>query len=303
MGEIRIGVSGWSYDNWDGEFYPDDLPGGDRLKHIGEQLDTVEINGSFYSLLSPDTFESYYQAAPDDFVFAVKGSQFITHSKSLKDVSTPLANFFASGVLRLEDKLGPVLWQFPEQEFEHERVEAFLELLPKDTEEASKLARKHDDTVSGRASMKVDARRPVRHALEFRHESFLTDDVVRTARDNGVALVFSHTGGDWPYTEEITAGFLYLRLHGSPHTYSSGYGPKTLDGWASRIRTWAGGDQPSDAERITDRKPPRRKTRDVYVYFDNDEKTRAPFDARRLMERLDAAEGYPRPGTEEQMPD
>lgn len=284
-GDVRIGVSGWSYDNWEGEFLPDDLPKKDRLEYTSRQFNSLEVNGSFYSLLSPETFEGYRQTAPDDFVFAVKGSRFITHSKKLEDVRIPVANFFASGVLRLEEKLGPILWQFPELQFEHERVEEFLELLPGDTEAAAKLARQHDATVSGRASMKVESERPIRHALEFRHESFLDEEIVRLARNHGAALVFSHSG-DWPYTEELTAGFVYLRLHGAPESYASGYGPKTLDGWAKKVRRWAEGGEPSEPQRITDRKPPQRKQRDVYVYFDNDQKAYAPRDARRLSERL-----------------
>lgn len=206
MAEIRIGVSGWSYDHWrNGTFYPRELPRSRKLAYLARRFNSVEVNGSFYSLLSPSTYEKYRESTPDGFLFAVKGSRFITHSKKLKDVKTPLANFFASGVLRLEEKLGPFLWQFPEMEWETERVGEFLELLPGDAEEASKLARKHDHRVSGRASMVVHRNRRIRHALEFRHERFLSEDVVRVCRDGGVALVFADSG-DWPYTEEVTAG-------------------------------------------------------------------------------------------------
>lgn len=287
MAEMRIGVSGWSYDAWrEGAFYPDDLPQSRELEYITRRFNSVEINGSFYSLLKPETYEGYREVSPEGFVFAVKGSQFITHSKKLQDVKVPLANFFASGVLRLEEKLGPVLWQLPEMEWELERVEEFVELLPRDTEAAGKLARKHDENVKGKASMVVHANRPIRHALEVRHEHFLDEAVVRACRGAGVALVFSDSGDEWPYTEEITAGFIYLRLHGSPRAYASPYNEDQLEHWANRIRSWAGGDEPSDAQRITDRKPPRRKTRDVYVYFDNDQRAHAPNDARKLMERL-----------------
>jgi uncharacterized protein YecE (DUF72 family) len=283
---VRIGVSGWSYDSWDGDFYPEDLAKKDRLAFIGERFDSVEINGSFYSLLRPDTYAGYHEQTPDHFVFAVKGSQFITHSKSLKDVRTPLANFLASGLLRLEDKLGPILWQLPDTANDPGRIEEFLEMLPKDAEGLARLAQRHDETVSGRASMQVEANHRVRHALELRNRDLLDADVVRLLRDHGVALVFSHSG-DWPYVEELTAGFVYLRLHGAPDTYASGYGPDRLDGWADRIRSWARGEEPADPARITDRKPPERKSRDVYVYFDNDQNGYAPRDATRLMERVD----------------
>lgn len=289
-GAIRVGVSGWSHDHWQGDFYPEDLTKSDRLRYASHRLGSLEINGSFHSLLRPENYGEYRDTAPEGFRYAVKGSRFVTHSKKLKDVKTAVANFFASGVLRLEEKLGPILWQFPQLKFPRERVENFLDLLPKDTIAAAELARRHDENVTGRASMKVDRKRRIRHALEFRDEHFLTDDVVRTLRGHNAALVFSHSG-DWPYVEELTAGFAYIRLHGKPDTYASGYGPKALDRWADRISDWARGLEPGDPQRITDRAPPGRKTRDVYVYFDNDQNGYAPRDARRLTDRLGIGNG------------
>lgn len=294
MSEIRIGVSGWSYGHWrKGAFYPEGLAQRRELEYASRRFNSLEINGSFYSLLKPETYRRYRETAPDGFVFAVKGSQFITHSKKLKDVETPLANFFASGVLRLEDTLGPFLWQLPEMAWDRSRLVRFLELLPKDTPSASKLAKRHDQRLTGRASMVVHEERPVRHALEIRHRHFLHEEVVRACRDHDVALVFADSG-EWPYFEEVTAGFVYLRLHGSPHTYASNYGDDRLDRWAERIRAWTEGREPPDAERLTDRKPPRRKTRDAYVYFDNDSEGHAPRNALALMERLgvEAAEAW-----------
>ncbi|MDX1581979.1 MAG: DUF72 domain-containing protein [Thermoanaerobaculia bacterium] len=286
MGMIRIGVAGWSYDHWgNGTFYPENLPKKQRLEYVGKKFNSAEINGSFYSLLSPKTYENYRRVTPEGFLFAVKGSQFITHSKRLKDVGTPLANFYASGVLRLEEKLGPFLWQFPDAKWDIERLRTFIDLLPKDTREASRLARRHDQRVEGKASTAADGKRRIRHALEFRNEHFLTDEVVRICRDGGVALVFADSG-KWPYLEELTSGFVYVRLHGSPKTYASNYGPKKLEKWEQRIRAWSDGREPDDPERITDRKPPKRKSRDVYVYFDNDGKGHAPKNASSLMERL-----------------
>jgi uncharacterized protein YecE (DUF72 family) len=287
VAKIRIGPSGWSYDPWrGGAFYPDDLPRTRELAWLARRFPTVEINGSFYGLLKPSTYEGYREAVPRGFVFAVKGSRFITHAKKLREVETPLANFLASGLLRLEDALGPVLWQLPAMEWARERVEDFLALLPGDTQEASKRARRHDDRVKGRASMAVDRNRRMRHVLEIRHPAFFCEEVVRACRRHGVALAVSHAA-DWPLTEELTAGFVYLRLHGAPRTYASRYPDADLDRWAERIRRWARGGEPGDAARITHRKPPPRKTRDVYAYFDNDAEVHAPFDARRLMERLD----------------
>ena len=284
--DIRIGVSGWSYDHWrKGAFYPDDLPRSRELDYLSRHLNSAEINRSFYSLLTPSAYEQQREAVPPGFLFAVKGSRFITHSKKLKDVATPLANFFASGVLRLEETLGPIVWQLPEMSWDLERVRAFLELLPKDTEAASRLARRHDDRVTGRASMAVHSNRRLRHALEVRHEGFLVDQTIRICRRHNVALVFADSG-DWPYTEELTSGFVYLRLHGSPETYASNYSKQALESWADKIKAWAGGGEPPDPRRITDRPPPRRKTRDVYLYFDNDGEAHAPANAGTLTSIL-----------------
>lgn len=286
MARTYIGVSGWSYESWRGDFYPEGLSRKDELAYVGRRFNSVEINGTFYSLQDPDTFRSWHEATPADFRFAVKGSQYITHSKKLKDPEAALANFFAQGVLLLEDKLGPILWQLPDNfSFDEERAGGFLELLPGNTEEAADLASKHDDRVKGRSWTKTDRRRRVRHALEIRDESWFRPELVRLARRAGVALVFSHAG-DWRCTEELTAGFVYLRLHGAPETYASRYDDDGLDRWADRIRRWRSGEEPPDPARITDRKPPRRKTRDIYAYFDNDSRGHAPRDALRLAERV-----------------
>ncbi|MBW3660528.1 MAG: DUF72 domain-containing protein, partial [Gemmatimonadetes bacterium] len=286
MGQIRIGISGWTYDPWIGDFYPEELAKKRRLEYASRRLNSIEINGSFYSLQRPGTYRAWYERTPDDFLFAVKGSRFITHNKKLGDAETPLANFFASGVLRLEEKLGPILWQLPANlAFDEERAESFFELLPRNTEEMAALGRKHDDRVEGRSWTKTDGRRRVRHAVEFRHESWLCAEAVRTARRHGVAFAFADSG-KWPYNEELTAGFVYLRLHGSPDTYRSNYGDARLDGYAEKIRSWADGGEPEDAERVTDRVPPRRKSRDVYVYFDNDAELHAPWYALGLAARV-----------------
>lgn len=282
-----IGVSGWNYDSWERRFYPNDLPKKSQLSYLSRQLDSVEINGSFYSLLKPASYLRWREETPSDFVFAVKGSRFITHNKKLKDIETPLANFFASGLLALGDKLGPVLWQLSEKtKLDLDRVDGFLERLPHDTGAGARLAQKHDGRVEGRSWTESGANHRIRHALEVRHESFLSPELVRIVRSHGVALVFADSGS-WPYFEELTAGFVYLRLHGSPRTYASRYSDAALDRFASRIRAWRSGSEPRDPERLTDRKPPRRKSRDVYVYFDNDQGAHAPRDALRLAERLE----------------
>lgn len=282
-----IGVSGWNYDSWEGGFYPDDLPKKDQLAYASRQFESIEINGSFYSLLKPESYQRWHGETPAKFVFAVKGSRFITHNKKLKDIEIPLANFFASGLLALGNKLGPILWQLADKTtFDAKKIERFFQLLPHDSEGGARLARKHDERLEGRSWTTTDANHRIRHAMEVRHESFLTDDMVRLARRHGIALVFADSGSSWPYFEELTAGFVYIRLHGSPKTYSSRYSDDALDRFASRIRSWRSGKEPRDAERITNRKPPPRKSRDVYVYFDNDQQGHAPRDALRLADRL-----------------
>lgn len=286
MGTVRIGISGWSYDAWHGDFYPEDLPKSRQLDYASRRFASLEVNGSFYGLIQPGTWRDWRDRTPRGFIFAVKGSRFITHNKKLSNVETPLANFFASGLLLLRQKLGPVLWQLPPHlGFDADRVEGFFELLPKDAEAAADLAGRHDDRVEGRAGFAIEENHRLRHALEVRRESWLCPELVRIARNHGVALVFADSG-EWPWTEELTAGFAYLRLHGSPDTYSSDYDDARLDRYAERIRAWAAGGEPEDPDRITAREPPGRKTRDVYVYFDNDARGRAPWNALALAERL-----------------
>ena len=285
-GDIRIGISGWRYGGWRGSFYPKGLRQRDELSYAAGHFDTIEINGTHYSLQRPEYFAQWRDETPDGFVFAVKGSRFITHLKQLRDIEAPLANFFAQGVLRLEQKLGPLLWQFaPRFRFNEEKLDAFFSLLPRDTEAAAALAERHDHRLAGRAWTRTEKRRPLRHAIEIRHPSCLDAGFVRLLRRHNVALVFADTV-DWPYAEDVTADFVYLRLHGSEELYASGYEDEALDHWAARIKAWSAGAEPNDAELIdSDTRPPRR-VRDVYVYFDNDAKVRAPFDAQSLRQKL-----------------
>jgi uncharacterized protein YecE (DUF72 family) len=253
-------------------------------------LSSIEINGSFYSLQSPESYARWYAETPDDFVFSVKGGRYITHMLRLRDVDRALANFFASGVLALRDKLGPVLWQLPPNlEFDPQRLDAFLRKLPHDTLAALDLARSHSDWMAKRASLHVDRGRPLRHAMEVRHESFVDEAFVDLLRRHDVALVVADTAGNWPYREDVTSEFLYLRLHGESELYASGYTEEALDRWAGRIRRWADGGEPGDARRISPTPARSRSSRDVYCYFDNDAKVRAPFDAQRLMQKLGLA--------------
>jgi uncharacterized protein YecE (DUF72 family) len=288
---IRIGVSGWRYAPWRGVFYPPGLPQHAELRYAASQLSSIEINGSFYSLQTPAAYARWYDETPDNFVFAVKGPRFITHMKKLREPDLPLANFFASGVFNLRQKLGPILWQLPEAvRYDRERLQAFLARLPASTREALSLARRRDrELMNGRARLAIDADRPLRHALEVRSDTFLNTELLDLLRERGVALVVAETAGRWPMPADVTADFMYLRLHGDQELYRSGYEDAALARWARRIDAWHRGDEPDDVSRIGSQPAPRR-ARDVYCYFDNtDVKLRAPFDALALARELSGA--------------
>jgi uncharacterized protein YecE (DUF72 family) len=279
LGRIHIGISGWRYKGWRGVFYPQKLPQRKELEFASREFDTIELNGSFYSLQRPSSFLQWHAETPRDFTFSVKGSRYITHMRRLREVEAPLANFFAQGLLRFEDKLGPILWQFPPNfKFEPEPLELFLALLPKTRKQAAELARKHDGRLEGRSWFAVRHDGAVRHAMEIRNESFVNEHFVRLLRRYGVGLVVADTVA-WPLLMDVTSDFVYCRLHGSEELYASGYEADTLEIWARRVVTWARGGEVHDGRKASARNAAKRKRRDVFVYFDNDMKVRAPFDA------------------------
>lgn len=285
--DIRIGISGWRYAPWRGVFYPDTLRQDDELQFASRAVGSIEINGSFYSLQRPESWARWHDETPEDFVFSVKAPRYITHIRRLDDVEKPIANFFASGLLRLQRKLGPILWQFPPSfHFDPEQFEAFLRLLPHDTEKALHIARGHEPRMEGRTHLAIDEPRKMRHAVEIRHASFEDRAFVDMLREHDVALVVADTAGKWPLKEDVTSDFVYLRLHGEEELYASGYTDAALDDWARRMKAWSEGGQVDDARLIVERKPPSRKRRDLFCYFDNDIKVKAPFDAGKLAVRL-----------------
>lgn len=248
---VRVGISGWTYAPWRGVFYPKGLGAARELGYAASKLSTIEINGTFYALQKPNSYLNWAASTPVDFVFSVKGGRFITHMKKLAGVETALANFFASGVLALGPKLGPCLWQLPPTlGFDAGRLERFFDLLPRTTAEAARMAQGHDEKMTDRAWTVTDADRPLRHALEVRHASFLDPAFVPLLRAHDIAVVTADTAGTWPQLLDRTSDFHYVRLHGD-------------DG------------------------------RDVFVYFDNDVKVRAPFDAMELARRLTSADRPP----------
>jgi uncharacterized protein YecE (DUF72 family) len=272
-GQVRVGISGWRYPAWRGDFYPKGLAQRRELEYASEHLTSIEINGSFYSLQRPTSYAAWRGEVPDDFVFAVKGGRFVTHMKRLRDVEVPLANFFASGVLALGPTLGPILWQLPENlRFDADVLDAFLAGLPRTTTDAVELAKRHDDKVpEDRALTSAETHRELHYALEFRSPTFATPEACAVLRRHDVATVFADTAGRWPRVDEDTGSIRYVRLHGDKELYASGYTDRAIDEWADRCRTWAGSGQ------------------DVFVYFDNDMKGYAPHDAMRLIGRVGPA--------------
>jgi uncharacterized protein YecE (DUF72 family) len=269
-GRVRVGISGWRYPAWRGDFYPHGLPQRRELEYAAEHLTSIEINGSFYSLQRPSSYAAWRAETPDDFVFAVKGGRYVTHLKRLVDVDTALANFFASGVLALGPKLGPLLWQLPETfRFDEAILGDFLGRLPSSTAELAHLATGHDDKLTGdRALTTAETDQSVNHALEFRSPTFAVPEAMEVLRRHGVATVLADTAGRWPKVDEDTGLIRYVRLHGDQELYASGYTDRALDEWAERCRAWAASGQ------------------DVFVYFDNDMKGFAPRDAMALIARL-----------------
>ncbi len=261
-GEIRIGVGGWTYEPWRGTFYPDALPQKRELEYAAGLLTTIEINGTYYRLQKPESFRKWHDETPDGFVFSLKASRYCTNRRVLAEAGEAIERFFKSGVLELQDKLGPVNWQFmPTKKFDAADVEAFLKLLPKRLE--------------GRA---------IRHAVEARHESFRNAEFVAMLRQYGVAAVMAGDS-EFPQIADITAPFVYARIMGTRQDEPLGYPNKALDLWAKRARLWATGGVPKDLIQL-DASSPAKTPRDVYLYVISGYKLRNPAAAGALLERI-----------------
>jgi uncharacterized protein YecE (DUF72 family) len=281
LADIRVGISGWRYPPWRGEFYPQGLPQHGELAYAAGRLRTIEINGSFYSLQPPGNWRQWRDSVPDGFEFAVKGGRFITHMKRLRDPRSSLAPFFASGPLLLGDRLGPLLWQLPPNfQYDAGQLADFFVELPRTEGAAATLARENDRAVTRagadalwQRARKGHAQNRIRHALEVRHLSFANDGFVDLCREHDIAIVVTDGAESWPRIEAVTSDHVYVRLHGADQLYVSGYPETDLDAWADRILRWA-------------RHP---GVRTVHVYFDNDVKVRAPYDAMSLARRLGVA--------------
>ncbi|MBS4752509.1 DUF72 domain-containing protein [Nocardioides sp. zg-ZUI104] len=273
-GRLLIGTSGWSYAAWRGGFYPDGLRQRDELRFLSERTTASEVNATFYRLQRPTTFQRWYDDAAPSHLLAIKGSRYVTHLKQLRDPLPGLANFFASGVLALRERLDVVLWQLPARlHCDPALLEEFLAVLPRTAGEAAALAARHDDRLTADRTWlePTDPGARIRHALEPRHTSYGSPEALDVLSTHDVALVHSDSPGAWPVLEADTASFRYVRLHGHSTLYASRYSDRLLDTWAERCAAWSAAGM------------------DVHVYFDNDARGHAPHDAVRLLQRLGAA--------------
>lgn len=287
MADLRIGISGWSYKEFRGKFYPKGLAQRLELAYSSDRMNSIEINGTFYSLQSPASFEKWEAATPADFLFAIKGSKYITHQKKLNDIRVPLANFFAQGLLKLGKKAGPILWQFPPwYRFSRDRLSEFLDLLPRTMAAAAELGTENTIKKPNGSFVDLIEDVPLRYAFEPRHESFFSEDFVLLLREHNAALAFADAAGKFPYAEDITADFVYVRLHGSTELYASGYTDDELGDWARKIKSWSSGREPRGVAKIVPGKFHPGEKRDVYAYFDNDIHSHAPHDAMDLAAKL-----------------
>ncbi|MGN6469337.1 MAG: DUF72 domain-containing protein [Rhizobiaceae bacterium] len=262
-GTIRAGMGGWTFEPWEGTFYPDDLPKKQQLHHASRRVPTIEVNGTYYSGFKPATYAKWAEETPDGFVFSIKGNRFVTNRRVLAEAGESIAKFFDQGLEELGPKLGPIVWQFaPTKKFDAEDFGAFMKLLP-----------------AKAGGLKL------RHVLEVRHGSFAVPEFVALARQHGAAICYAHHH-DYPEMADVTADFIYARLQKGEDDIPTAYRPKELDRWVERAKAWAEGGQPDDLPLADPSHRPEKKARDVFVYFIHEGKIRAPHAAMAFMERV-----------------
>jgi len=262
-GTIRAGIGGWTFEPWEGTFYPDDLPKKRQLEYASRQIPTIEVNGTYYSTFRPETYAKWAAETPENFVFSVKAIRFATNRRVLAEAGESVTRFLESGPAALGEKLGPIVWQFaPTKKFDPEDFEAFLKLLPE----------------------KQDGVR-LRHVLEVRHASFVVPEFAALARKYNVAICYAHHF-TYPEMADVTADFVYLRLQRGQDSIPTAYTPADLDAWAERAKTWAAGGMPGDLPLADETVKIEEKPRDVFVYFIHEGKVRAPQAAQAFMERV-----------------
>lgn len=264
-GKIRAGMGGWTFEPWEGTFYPAGLAKAKQLHHASRQVRTIEVNGTYYSTFKPQIFAKWAADAPEGFVFSLKAIRFATNRRVLADAGESVRRFLESGVAELGDRLGPILWQFaPTKKFDPADFEGFLKVLPQ-----------------AQAGVRL------RHALEVRHDSFVTPDFVALARKHGAAIVYAHHAA-YPEIADVTGDFVYARLQRGSDDNANCYPESALDGWAARAKEWAAGGHPADLPYVGPAVAAEKRPRDVFVYFITEGKSRAPFGAMALQRRVDS---------------
>jgi uncharacterized protein YecE (DUF72 family) len=266
-GAIRVGVGGWTFEPWRGVFYPEGLAQRRELEYAAAHLTSIEINGTYYGSQKPESFAKWRDETPEGFVFAVKGPRFTTNRRKLAEAAPSIERFFASGVMELREKLGPINWQFlPTKQFDPEDFAAFLALLPKSVEGVN-----------------------LRHVVEVRHASFRVPAFIALLRENGIATVCTDKA-EFPQIPDVTAPFVYARLQAAAESEKAGYPLKVLDGWAARGRAWAAGGAPADLKTVGPAQKNHTTGRDVFIYMINGFKPKAPAAAMALIDRLSRGE-------------
>ncbi|KSV69710.1 hypothetical protein N185_27100 [Sinorhizobium sp. GW3] len=263
-GKIRVGIGGWTFEPWEGTFYPDTLAKKRQLEYAGKQLRAIEVNGTYYSSQKPETFAKWASEVPDDFIFSLKASRFVTNRKVLSEAGESMERFLTQGLTELGPHLGPILWQFaPTKKFEPDDFEGFLKLLPG----------KQDGL-------------PLRHVVEVRNPTFQSPDFVSLLEKYGVAVVLAEHA-DYPMIADVTADFVYLRLQKGSDDIKTCYAADKLDLWAERAKAFAAGDEPSGLEKSAPDRTAKKEPRDVFAYFITEGKVNAPNGARELQKRVD----------------
>jgi uncharacterized protein YecE (DUF72 family) len=259
---IRVGIGGWTYEPWRGLFFPEKLPKTKELFHASRRVTSIEVNGTFYSTFTPSTFKRWADETPDDFIFSLKAPRFAVNRRVLGEAGPSIKKFFDSGIGELKSKLGPILWQLPPfKKYDADDIDAFLSLLPKNI-----------------GGLKL------RHALEVRHETFMSQDFITKARNANVGIVLVESQKAPPIVD-LTSDFLYFRLQNAQAEIETGYPSKALDKWAALAQLWARGEEPEEFPLVAP-KGRKRTSRDVFVYFINGAKERAPAAAEALIRRL-----------------
>jgi len=258
-GHIRVGIGGWNYAPWRDTFYPAGTPKSRELDYASRHVTSIEVNGTFYRLQTPAVFRKWHDATPDDFLFTIKAPRFIVQRKDLSTAGTAVERFVSSGITELATKLGPILWQLSStKRFNAGELDAFLGLLP---------------AAAGNTAL--------RHALEVRDPSFMNPEFLGLARQHGVAVVFEDDA-NYPACADLTANFVYARLRRSVASVKTGYSLDALKRWARRAQRWAEGQEPRDLPRIAG-KTKEVTARDVFIFFINGAKERAPGAAQKLL--------------------